>query len=443
MDLRLHALLFSTALLAMASAQGINEAVFEMDATGNARMIFREALDWEAQELNVMVSANAKSNVVSFSGTITDTALALNPDYKADINVKGDVADLTFEASGAEIARLLEILGDFNLDITVEESSGALKLDASALIQRSVVQDLLLIDVDSIQADPAVAESEFEAQLNELFSQMPLDMRPRISIDELGITGSDTLSITLKMTIEGWSDFIASVIAMSYQQDNEDRDFLTCLGLSVEELVSATLGSSSRSTMSVSGSGDRISGSVNTVLLDDKTASWPSLESMDAELSKTGMTMTLQGSVIVKDVQTLMTCVVRSYMPGDYTIENLDYTLVRGKDGMAMQSLSGRIIDLGKKSGGEYQLSFPEEMTLDFDVIVNVPAGMEIKSVSGGNITSSRSAMSEIGEIFTVTYGRAEPGPVVGLDTNMVIVVGIVLFLLILLLVTRRRSRTG
>jgi hypothetical protein len=118
--------------------------------------------------------------------------------------------------------------------------------------------------------------------------------------------------------------------------------------------------------------------------------------------------------------------------PGTYTVTNLDYTFSKNSEGGGMQSLSVNINNFATQSGSNWQVSFPSSVTSDMDITVNIPSGLSIITVEGGEKTSDTSAVSTGGD-FKVTYGKP------GQDYTLWIIAAVIVIVLFALF--RRKGK--
>ena len=440
MEKGLCALLFSLVLLTAASAQEAPEAVFDMDSSGNAQMSIVETLDLFAEDISILASVG-QDGTISFAGTIVEETSPVEPDYNIEIASEGSSADISFMVNGGYISDMVAELGDFDLRVRVKESGGTLIFEMDGTIERKMIDEIEIIDLDSMLADLEGTKAMIEGEVNELFSLLDVGSEPKMSIDELSIIGTDILSVRVKILVQGWSEFMAAVLAMTYaEQEVEEMEglsFLTCLAGDLDSIVSSALGTEVDLTMDISGSGSSISGSMSAVT--GNAASSASIESLDMKYSKSGSTISMSGSAMSNDVKGLTGCMVREYVSGDYDVENIEYSLVKSGEAEALQSLEGKINRLARASGEGMVISFPEDTISYLNVRVSVPSGMEIKAVSGGEKTGREASSSGTGEAFTITYGKAEAGVIGGLDTNMLIVIVIIVLIVMLLAIRRKK----
>jgi len=74
------------------------------------------------------------------------------------------------------------------------------------------------------------------------------------------------------------------------------------------------------------------------------------------------------------------------------------------------------------------------QVTTDMSITLNIPSGMSVLSVDGGQKTGDRTATSSPGEDFSVTYGQA------GSDMTIWIIAGVIVVALIFLLARKKKK---
>jgi|GEM_PF-4315415 len=423
--LSVSALLFSILMMSAACAEKPS-AVFDMEASGDARMTVTEAMSLDIEEMSISASA-APGTPITFSGSMYSAASAAEPDYTFEVSMQGTMAIVTFSANGQPVNDFLSLFGDVSLQGTMANSGGDLSVDLTATMGRKMFEEQFLLNATLIQEDPEGFRTDMESLANELLSALGLPQAPQISISELTISGADTLTITIKMTVSDWNDFLATLVGLSYSSPVQGSSFLNCLGTSPESLTAAMLGAGVSTTVSMSSSGSSISGRIE-INSESGSVGGVFLNSFNVLLTKTGSRAEFFGSASLSDVGQFITCAMQDYLPGDYTVDSLSYSLVKTQGSDATQVLETDITSLAEASNGNLEVSFMADFTDSVDVTVNAPSSMDIVSVSGGT-KSSRSATASGGEDFTVVYGKGG-----GFDMTLVIVAVVIVLILALLL---------
>ncbi len=423
MNYRTLVILLSAAMLTTVSAE-VPSTVFDMSASGDAQMTITETVPLDVNDINLGGSFEAGSTL-TFTGTVTDSLSELDPDYSMRLTSEGSGATASMESKGPSVADLLALLGAIDMEADAVNSNGELELDATVTMSRLAFEYILNINSTQMQQDPQAFRLDIESTLNEMFSLLPIASKPQVSISQFSVSGGETLTVVLKMSVQGWNDLMATLASLDAQ--GTDSDLMSCMGLSSDAMTSAMLSAGMTATISLSASGDTIS--TNLDISGSGGFGNQILQSSDMQMQKTGAVTTMSGSVSFTDAQTFISCVMKDYLPGEYLIENLRYSLVTSADSEAVQTIEGAMTGLGQKSGGTYKVSFPAEVTAGINITVNAPSSMSISSVSGGEKTGDRSATSSPGEDFTVTYG-----PKGGLDMNLIIIAVVVVLVLFLLL---------
>jgi len=423
-------LLFLT--LFLTSAAATPSAVFEMDASDGAMMVISEIVDFDADSVSITGSADG-SDMMVMQGTMTDSNALDDPDYSLEVTSSASSASVDFSLYGSIIQEFLTLMGEFDATIATSVSGGVLTIDISATMSKTAFEELFLMDVALIEADPQGFKADLESLFNEVFANLTLPQKPQMSITQFSMSGTDTVQIQTAMSITGWNDFMATLAAMSYQTDAIQSSFINCMGLSANDVALSILTSDSATTTTLSSSGGSISGRMEITASEGNALSSVMLESLNAEISKSGAVTDISASASVSDTQTLLKCIMQGYLPGDYEIGNIEYGLAKssGQDG-AMQRISGGLKSLATASGGNRVVTFPAVATESMSITVKTPAGMSVLSVVGGEGSGS-SATSTPGEEFTVTYGKVS-----GFDTNLIII--IVVVVLALLLLSRKKK---
>jgi len=245
------------------------------------------------------------------------------------------------------------------------------------------------------------------------------------------VIGDEALTIKLNMRISGWNEFAAQLMSTGVTEDSEQLSFAECMGLSSEEAATSLLGSDFTAIASITGSGSSVSGSM------ELTAPAPldsaAIQSMSANMAKSDQTTTFSGSVTLSDASAFVSCLMKDYIPGEYSITGLQYSFSGSIEG-ATQTLDGTFTSLAQKSNNKWKVTFPSSATPDMNITINTPSGMSILSVLGGQKASDHSATSTPGEEFTVTYGQA------GTDMTIWIIAAVVVVALVFLL-TRKKKK--
>ena len=283
-----------------------------------------------------------------------------------------------------------------------------------------------------IKADKEGFRAELEIALNDLVMLLELP-NSAVTITNFDISGGQTITIELKMSITGWNDLIMMAAPANQQMQTAGSTFLNCLGVTPESFILAMLSASGSLETSISGSNsDEIAGRMTATSAAGGGTGGISLNSFNMQVNKLGQTMELSGSASLNDVQTFIGCAMRNYLPGTYKVENLQYSLTKAPDSTPVQTLEGGLTGLAQKSGPNWLVSFPSETTSSMNITVNAPSGMSIISIEGGQKTGDRSAVSTGGD-FTVTYGKA------GADYTIWIIAAVVILLLLVL--TRKKKK--
>ncbi len=432
----LFALIIASVLLVpAASAQERPQAVFELDAAGGATMAISESAELDADEGRLQASAD-ESNTVAFTGTLTDDLSISSPDYNLKLTLQGGTSQMAFDMRGTDVSSLISAFGAFDMDVAMRVAGGKLEVDASGTMDKRMLSEVFMIDPELIQADLDGFKADLQDAMNELFALMPVETTPAAAITEFGLTGGETLGFTLKMELEGWNAFFAASTAAGYQDDPPSADFVRCLGIDTADVVSSLLSAQSETAMTLTASGDRISGSVAS---SGQASGQDVIKSMALDIGKSGAKTDIRGSLVVSDAKVLLTCMAQGYLPGDYVMGSIDFMLVKSRGAeSASQSIESELAGLAVKSGENYVVSFPAEMTRDFDVTVKIPSGLSILSVEGGT-SSGSTAVSEEGKEFKVTYGKGG----FKLDMTMIIIIAVILAVAALLLIRRRNLSRG
>ncbi len=428
---RIFILLVSLIFVTGACAQEWPTAVFDVDEEGNADVRITEVVFADLEDISIVASVDS-TDEAALSGRITDSEMAMSPDFRIQLSVSEDMAGISFDIEGGEVERLLSQSGDLSLNAVLEESEGSLALEASATVGRGFAESIG-VNVTHIQTHTEEFKQEIEAAIQSDFAMIPISA-PQISIDRLELTGAGTLTLELEATVSGWGAFFSKIVEMSYQEDVEGAEFLECIGLTPQDLMSAILGSNSRTTVGIDASGSSVSGTIESVLGGED----PDIGILSAalEADKSGSTLTMEGTATLADAPRFMSCALQLYMPGDYTIKSMDYSASKTGEEEITNILEMRIEGLAEIEDGEMSVSFPEEMTTDLDVVVNTPESLSVSSVKGGNQTDGGTAQSGIGEEFEVTYGRPEGG----MDLALIAVVAAIIIVVLAAVAMKKRS---
>lgn len=427
---RLSVLLF--ALLLLTTAYATPSAVFDMDASGNAQMTITDTINYTLDEASLSGMADGSNNLV-LKGSLTDSKAASNPDYDMQVTASGSAASVMFTMQVPSTDELLAPLGDFDATVAMTVSGGTLNIDISATMTKDAIENVLLLDVGLLEADPQGFKSDLESAVNEVFANMTLlPQKPQISITEFSISGSNSVRIALKMSISGWGEFMSILSALSYQNTSQS-DFLVCLGLNPNDLVLSIMNADSTTAITVSSSHGSITGRVDVNAQQGNALGTVALSSLNAEISKSGSKTDIDASATVTDTQALLKCVMQGYLPGNYGVESVSYALAKSSGGQAMQSIEGKLTNLAIKSGGNLEVSFPAATTASMSITVNPPSGMDILSVSGGQKSGNSAVSSGSGE-FKVVYGKG------GFDLMLIAAIVIVVIALMLLLSRRKKK---
>lgn len=425
---RLAVLLFAAVL--MSSAYAVPSAVLDMDASGGARMTITDSVDLDASEVMLTGAADG-SDILVLTGSLTDASYADDPDYSMDLTASGSTASITFTLqAGAD--NPLSQLGDFEATATMSVAGGQLDLDISATMSKEAIENVLLLDVAVLESDPQGFKADLESALNEAFAAMSLLQTPQVSITEFSISGSSTVQIRLKVSVSGWAEFMAAISALSSPTSSTQGDLMACLGINQNDLALSMLNAGSATTAVISSSGGVVTGRIDTSAQQGGPLGIVALSALNAEMSKSGMTTSIDVSASVLETPELLKCLMHGYLPGDYNVQSLDYALAKSSGGAAMQSLEGQLTGVAVKSGGNMEVSFPAEAVDSMNITINPPSGMDILSVSGGQ-KSGNSAVSTGGE-FRVVYGK-------GGGIDMTLIAAIVAVVLVLLLLLSRRKK--
>jgi len=426
---RLSVLLF--ALLLLTTVYATPSAVFNMDASGNAQMIITDTTDLAMDTASLSGMADG-SNILVLKGSLTDSKALTDPDYDVQVTASGSTASVTFDMQVLSTDPLLAPLGDFDATVAMTVSGGTLNIDISATMTKDAIENVLLLDVGSLEADPQGFKSDLESAINEAFANMTLlPQKPQVSITEFSISGSNSVRITMKLSVSGWGEFMSMLSALSYQNASQSN-FLACLGLNPNDLVLSIMNSDSTTTITVSSSQGSITGRLDVNSQQGNALGTVVLTSLNARISKSGPKTEIDASASVTDTQTLLKCMMQGYVPGNYGVESVSYTLAKSSEGQAMQSIEGKLTSLALKSGSNLEVSFPAETAASMGITVNPPSGMDVLSVSGGE-KSGNSAVSSGGE-FKVVYGKG------GFDLMLIAAIVIVVVVLLLLLSRRKKK---
>lgn len=417
-------------LLAGVAGQEAPTATFDMDAAGDADMTIEEVVDIDVDEAGIRMAKDG--DLITVVGRITDDYAAEDPDFSVSILADSTSADVSLEASGGLFSDILGGYGAFDFNMVVFEVGDSLQMEASGSFDRALMEDLLLINVSELM--DAQLKTDLEASVNEMFSLLPSTIKPTLTVDELSFSGGQQISFSARMSVSNWKPVMASLMALSYEGDMEGLELLGCMGMDPEGLAEAVLSSGmGRITIDASGSGGRVDATI-TVRDSVNPPIGVSIESMDLRIEKHGTVMNIDGSVRISDLQTFMDCTVQGYLPGDYRVENVEYTLTKERDAEGTAVLEGRIEGFGSKVKEDIELSFPAEVTEELNVTINVPGGFEILALEGGT-QSGNSVNLMAGEEGRIVYGQKKRDFI---SDNLWLIVIVVVLLLILLL--RRRK---
>jgi hypothetical protein len=424
------AVILSLFLLTGAAGQENPTATFDMDKAGNADMTIEELVDIDVDEANVRVAEDG--GLITIGGQITDDYAVEDPDFSFSLRTDDTSADISFEASGGLFADILGSSGDFEFDMVVSEAGESLQIEASGSFDKAFLEDVLSTNISELM--DAQLKNDLETSVNEMFSLLPSTIKPTLTVEELSFSGDQRVSFSARMSVSNWKPVMASLLALSYEGDTEGLGLLGCMGLDPEDLADAVLSSELGSiTIDTSGSGDGVSAIV-TVRDSTNPPIGVSIQSMDLKINKYGATMDIEGSVRISDLQTFMDCITQGYLPGDYTVENVEYTLTKDREGEGIARLQGRIKGLGAKTRDDMELSFPAGVTGELNVTVNVPSGFEILTVEGGTQSGS-SIVLNAGEDSRIVYGERK-GNII---SDNFWLIAIIVILLLLLLLRRRK----
>lgn len=422
-------------LLASASAEP--SAVFDMMADGGAVMRVDETVTVDFPEGSVLISAD-ESNLIGISGSINDDLLAEEDDFVFATSLHGSEGILDFEMSGDQTYIALGIYGEFEVEVSAKEVDDGLELEVSGSMDKDVFESFALTDLDTVGNDTEKLRLGLQEGLNSVIGDLAaLPTKPSLVINDLELSGVFIIDFSMSATVEGWEEFAAAMAALGYSQAPETSDMLGCLGFEIEELTTFFLEPGLDVEAKIAGSDGTISAHIGATSDQPKAQGGVHLESIDFDISKSGREITLEGTIGVTDAQRLIGCIMENYMPGEYDTNSFDYVMSKSSSSdKASQEFECRLSGLAEKSGEEWIVAVPREMTIDTDVRVNVPSGMAVSSVSGGEQEGEGAAVSNLGEEFIVIYG---PKGAAGLDMTQLLMIAIAI-IIILALLSRRRG---
>jgi hypothetical protein len=404
-------------------------AVFELDEKGDCDIVLTDSIALGVDDVSFTASVDG-TGLMNFVGSLVDQDTMFEPDY--NLVLESDLDGTSIEFNTFDVADMIAETGEFDIDFSITEVEGSLVVDVEANVNRRLIEEYFLLDVDLIREDVEGFKTDFAGAYNEMFSLLGTASAPVMSIDELSIVGQDDLQIDLTMRIEGWSDFIAAILASTYQNDEGPTSFLSCLGIGSVDLISSVLGSSIGLTGRISTTNNMLTGSIESTSQGTSLIGGSNIQYLNAEMDKTGSTISLSGSLGATDSETLMTCLLQSYAPGDYTVDKLEYSIV-DSGGNVIQTLEADLEDFAEKSNGNMKVDISSDLTSEYDVTVKIPSDMSIVSVDGGEKLNDRTVTANPGEELTVVYGAGG-----GLDWNLIV---IIFFIVLVLFLTSKRKK--
>jgi hypothetical protein len=409
-----------TALLAQAKAEAPS-AVFSMDSRGGASMESSGAFDANFVEGSMRIVADESSAIIETEAKGVEYA------YIPDIELLAEAKDGSMSGSlivgGEETGMLIEEYGEFALSAKITMSGDILRLEISGVLEKSFVYDVLDLDWYYIGENPREFVAVLEEILNDfsdIFSNGMSDYRVEsFEIDTKldWIPGELEIDSNVEFSLVIVGDRFSNTIAVLLNDlavDEADECMMPALDLSAILLAGGS------AEMTVKGEGSEFSLDFSATL-SGLTGSW------SAEASNKGGVFQSKQMMSGDDTGTFLRCSLAADFISAYDIESLDLLVSKTRDAQGVFTSSAKISNLASRSGQNWQVSFPADVTELMDITIRAPSGMSILSVSGGRKTGERTAVSTSGEDFTVTYGEA------GEDYTMWILIAVGVLLLIFL----------
>ncbi|MBN2518330.1 MAG: hypothetical protein JXB14_05775 [Candidatus Altiarchaeota archaeon] len=402
----------------------VTKAVFDLDSAGNAEMEINEPLLEDFDYVDVRISAD-KNNILKIVGSLVDSELVLEPDFTISMSGDEDSGQMTFEIDGGGYSNPSLDSGNFELDMKFSDLAGVLDIEVSGYLDREVLEKEMLVDVDQLASESDMLRITLEEMLNLALSGISAPS-PTFTITQLDIQAGVVVDFSAKMQIQNWREMYSQLLSGSYQEAGEELSFLYCLGLSPESISQSIMESQlGVMDMRIQGLPDKIVVGMSMSGSNFLGGGSLSIKDMDFSAMKAGDRIDLSGQAEVEDLRTLVSCLLETYLEGDYTVEDLSLVLSKEPESMGTTRLEGNINGFAKKSGQKWIVSVSRDMAESTEVTVNIPGGMKISSAVGAVVEGS-SAKATGEEDMKIVYG--EEKPVFG--DNLWIILTVIVFLL-------------
>jgi|GEM_PF-2778033 len=424
---------FMDAYLESAEFQGVEipdpVLIIELDTNGNAAVTSTEPMtvDLDTIDLRVFPSGNA----LKIEGFVDDAAMAQFFDFTLSILSSETISEVDFDASGEDVRALIDQLGPFQFDITLQSSGDdmVIGIDATTTEELFTVSGL---DVEYMAEEVETLKADLQDVLDEVSTEAAASgVAFQATLDELDLTIGTNVQLSLQLTVSNWQALYSSLVRIG----DAGSDIFSCIGLNDLTMI----GMSGSSSLSISGAGNAISVGIDAQATGATGAS--PVKSINLQAQKSGSSMSIDGELDMLQSDQLTSCLLKGLL-GDFEFSDAIITLTKGSgDDYATMRIEADAGGVAKSVAGGMEVRLSEDVTSAYVTTVILPKGkvaLEAGGVTAGGVGDETLTGFGAGEMYIV-YGDAS----LQLDIDVTLIAGIVLLIIIILLLLRRRKRSA